>query len=80
MQIVYAFVYYFLWSFIALTGLLLVFAFPSTRRILHKFQTKYQNFLNNAAFKAIISFSFVVIGIILIDSVKSFMSLSKHFK
>lgn len=80
MQVIYAFVYYFVWTFICLTALLLVFAFPPARRMLHKIQTRFQELLNNRLFQALINFSFAVFAIILIDSIKCFLPLNVHFK
>jgi len=80
MQVVYAFVYYFIIIFIALTALLSAFILPSARRLLHKLQTKYQNILNNAAFRYLVNFSFCIIALILVDSIKSYLSLNTHFK
>lgn len=80
MQVVYGYVYYFIVVFISLTALLTVFILPAARRLLHKIQTKYQNILNNSAFKYLINFSFLIIALILIDSIKTYMSLNTHFK
>ena len=73
MQVVYGFVYYFMWLFMALSGLLLVFSFSPARKILQKIQTKYQNYLNNETFKNLINLSFVMIGLILVDSIKTYV-------
>ena len=73
MQVVYGFVYYFMWLFMALSGLLLVFSFSPARKILQKIQTKYQNYLNNETLKNLINLSFVMIGLILVDSIKTYV-------
>ena len=80
MQVVYGFVYYFILIFITLTALLAVFILPSARRLLHKLQTKYQSILNNSTFKYLVNFSFCIIALILVDSIKSYLSLNTHFK
>ena len=73
MQVVYGFVYYFMWLFMALSGLLLVFSFSPARKILQKIQTKYQNYLNNETLKNLVNLSFVMIGLILVDSIKTYV-------
>jgi hypothetical protein len=80
MQVVYGYVYYFILVFVSLTALLTVFILPAARRLLHKIQTKYQKILNNNVFQSLVGFSFLIIGIILIDSIKTYMSLNTHFK
>jgi hypothetical protein len=80
MQVVYGFVYYFMWTFITLSGLLLAFSFTPARRTLHTIQTKYQHYLNNETLKGLINLSFVLIGLILIDSIKSYVLLNYQFK
>lgn len=80
MQVIYGYVYYFIIVFITLTAMLAVFILPAARRLLQKIQTKYQKILNNTVFSYLINFSFAIIGIILLDSIKIFMSLNTHFK
>lgn len=80
MQFIFAFVYNFLLVFLALTFLLLVFAFRRTRKLLHSFQTKFQNVLNNPYAGYLLYFSFAIISLILIDSLTTYFSLTNHFK
>lgn len=80
MQLTYAFVYYFLVAFIAFTFSLIVFALRPVRKLLHKFQTKFQNVLNNSFWKYTINFSFAIIFLILADSLRTFYSMNKHFQ
>jgi hypothetical protein len=80
MQIVYAFCYYFLIIFLGLTFGLIVFAFRPIRRLLHRIQTKYQAVLNNIYWQYTINFSFAIIFLILLDSVRSFVTLGQMMK
>lgn len=80
MQLTYAFIYYFLVAFIAFTFSLIVFALRPVRKLLHKFQTKFQNVLNNSFWKYTINFSFAIIFLILADSLRTFYSMNKHFQ
>lgn len=80
MQLTYAFVYYFLITFVALSFGLIIFAFRPLRKLLHKIQSKYQNILNNNYWRYTINFSFAIIFLILADSVRVFWSLNDHFK
>lgn len=80
MQLTYAFVYYFLITFIVLSFSLIIFALAPIRRLLHKVQTKYQNVLNNNYWRYTINFSFAIIFLILADSIRVFWSLNDQFK
>ena len=80
MQLTYAFVYYFLLTFIALNFSLLIFVFRPFRKLLQKIQTKFKDFLNHNFFKYIIYFSFAIIFLILVDSVRAFYMMNHHFQ
>lgn len=80
MKVVTGFIYYFLLSIVFLTFSLIVFALRPFRRLLHKVQTKYQRILNNQIFTGIIYFSFAVIGIILMESIYTFLQINAHLQ
>jgi hypothetical protein len=79
MQLVYAFAYYFTMICIAFTFLLVVFAFRPCRKLLQKFQTKYQDLLNNTVYNYAIYISFGIIFLILIDSLRAYFAIHSHF-
>jgi hypothetical protein len=64
---------------LALTVGLLIFAFPSTRRILYNFRSKNRTFFDNQIIQYGLYFSFAIIGLILLESVYTFSTLKTHF-
>lgn len=80
MKIITGFIYYFLIAVMCLTLSLIVFAFRPFRRFLHKVQSKYRHILQNKVFTAIVYFSFAIIGIILLESVYSFLKIHAHLQ
>lgn len=77
MQLIYGFVYYFLLFFVALTFCLIIFALKPARRLLQHIQVKYNSILENVWFTYLINFSFAVILLIMIDSIRAFYSISQ---
>jgi hypothetical protein len=80
MQVVYGLVYYFMIVFIALTLLLTVFLSPSARKLLQKIQTKHKWLFNNDTISFLINITFVIFGLILVDSIKSFLAVNYEYK
>ncbi len=80
MQVIYAYVYYFILAFVGLSAFLVVFAAKPVRKLLHKLQTKYQELFNNKYIGYLIDFSFAIIFLILADSLKTFYVVSGHIK
>ena len=78
MQLIYAYVYYFLLGFGALNFLLVLFVFKPMRKLLHKVQTKFQNVFDNQYIGYAINFSFAIIFLILADSIRTFYLLHQH--
>ena len=78
MKVATGYIYYFLLTIMALTFSLLIFVFRPFRRLLHKVQTKYKHILENQIFTGFVYFSFAIVGIILIESVYSFLKIHKH--
>lgn len=78
MKVITGFIYYFLLSVMGLTLSLVVFAIRPLRRLIHKIQLKYQKIFNNQIVNGIIYFSFAIIGIILIESIYSFLQINTH--
>ena len=79
MMLVYAFVYYFLLTMLALSFSLVIFAFRPFRRALHWVETKSFAFFHNVVIKYAVYISFAVIALIMIDAVSSFITLTQHF-
>ena len=75
MQVIYAFVYYFLMLFIFLTFSLLIFALKPARRLLQHVQIKYKAVLENVWFTYLFNFSFAIILIIMADSFRAFYAI-----
>lgn len=80
MQVVYGLVYYFMVAFIGLTLLLTVFLSRSARKVLQQIQTKYQGLFNNDTISFLINITFVIFGLILVDSIKSFLAVNYQYK
>lgn len=78
MRVVTGFIYYFLLAVMCLTFSLIIFVFRPFRRLVHKIQTKYQKVFNNQILNGIVLFSFVIIGIILMESIYSFVKINNH--
>ena len=72
MQLVYAFVYYFLLVFVSLNFSLIIFALKPLRKLLQKIQTRFQTIFNNQYISYLINFSFAIIFLIMADSVRTF--------
>lgn len=79
MQLTYAFCYYFMWAFVCFTAVLSIFSFKACRRGLQKFQTHYEWLINHPLFQYVIKFSFAIIFLILLDSIRTFYALYSHF-
>ena len=79
MMLVYGFVYYFLLAMVGLSFSLIIFAFRPIRRALHWIETKSFSLFHNVVIKYAIYLSFAIIGLILLDSVTNFITLSQHF-
>lgn len=79
MQIIYAYIFYFILVMLAFTVGLLIFAFPSARRILYNFRKKNSTFFDNQIIQYGLYFSFAIIGLILLESVYTFSTLKTHF-
>lgn len=80
MQVIYGLVYYFMVVFIGLTLLLTVFLSRSARKVLQQIQTKYQGLFNNDTISFLINITFVIFGLILVDSIKSFLAVNYQYK
>ena len=80
MQVIYGLVYYFMVVFIGLTLLLTVFLSRSARKVLQQIQTKYQGLFNNDTISFLINITFVNFGLILVDSIKSFLAVNYQYK
>ena len=79
MQVIYGLVYYFMVVFIGLTLLLTVFLSRSARKVLQQIQTKYQGLFNNDTISFLINITFVIFGLILVDSIKSFLAVNYQY-
>jgi len=77
MHVTYGFVYYFAILMVILTVGLVIFFFRKARKIVFDFLDN-SKILDNQILHAAIYISFVVIGIILIDSVWTYSSLSRN--
>lgn len=80
MQVIYAFVYYFLMFFILLTFGLLVFLLKPARRLLQHVQIKYKALLENVWFTYLFNFSFAIILIIMADSIRAFWAINSSME
>ena len=79
MQIVYAFIYSFALFMTGLVASLLVFLAPGARKTLLKWWDTNQEFIRRPAIWYGIMLVFVVIGLVLFESIFSFMILRSHF-
>lgn len=77
MHVTYGFVYYFAIFMVILTLSLSVFFFRKIRKFVFDFLDN-SKILDNQILKASIYISFVVIGIILVDSIWTYSSLSRN--
>jgi hypothetical protein len=78
MKVATGYIFYFLLTIMAVTFSLIVFIFRPFRRLLHKVQSRYNHILNNNIFSWIVYFSFAIVGIILFESVYSFLKIHNH--
>ena len=80
MQVVYAIIFYFTLFFSMLTLSLFIFCVSPTRAILHSIRSRYGQYFQSDIVKYIIILAFVVIGVILAESLFAYSTLKTHFR